>query len=101
MSNMTAVLLLRRRVVVADDAFVEIVIWRLPKALPPSRHMFKYRLAYVVDGDCVVRYDNEQGKGDHRHYEARETRFRFSDPETLIADFEADIRRWNDENGRS
>ena len=98
---MSAVLLFRRRVVFADDAFAEIVIWRLPKALPPSEHLFKYRLAYVVGGVCVVRYDNEQGKGDHRHYGERESRYGFSDPESLLADFEADIRRWNHEDGRS
>lgn len=27
----------------------------------------KYSLARVADGACVLRYDNEAGKGDHRH----------------------------------
>ncbi|MCA0302883.1 MAG: DUF6516 family protein [Proteobacteria bacterium] len=97
---MSAVLLIRRRVVLAEDAFAEIVVWRLPKALPPSRHLFKYRLAYVVGGTCVVRYDNEQGKGDHRHYDGSESAYDFSSPETLLADFEADIRRWSHEDRR-
>ena len=56
---MKAVALVRRRVVVAADAFVEVVIWRVPKPVPPSTHLFKYRLAYVVEEQCVLRYDNE------------------------------------------
>ena len=64
-SNMRADLLLQRRVVTAPDAFVEIVIWRVPQPVAPSAHEFKYRLAYVVCGECVLRFDNERGKGDH------------------------------------
>lgn len=65
-SNMKAVLLLDERHVVAANAFVELVVWRLGAGHPGSGHDFKYRLALVVDGKCVLRYDNESGKGDHR-----------------------------------
>lgn len=99
-SNMKAAPLLRRRVVVAEDAFVEVVVWKVPEPVPASMHGFKYRLAYVVGGRCVLRYDNERGKGDHRHTETSEEPYRFSTPEQLVADFEADVARWNDENGR-
>ncbi len=98
---MKAVELLRRRVVLAVDAFVDMVIWRVPEPVPPSSHGFKYRLAYVVRGRCVVRYDNERGKGDHFHWEASELPYVFSTPEQLMADFNAKIVRWNDENGRA
>ena len=98
---MKAVLLHRRRVVLAVDAFVEVVVWRVPAPVPPSRHTFKYRLAYLVGGKCVLRYDNEQGKGDHRHSAVAETPYAFSTPDRLMADFEADVARWNHENGRS
>ncbi len=100
-SNMKAVALVRRRVVLAADAFAEIAVWRLPQPLPPSRHRFKYRLAYVVAGRCVIRYDNELGKGDHRHAGAAEVPYAFSTPEQLMTDFNADIARWNHEHGRS
>jgi len=53
-SNMKAVALVRRRVVVATDAFVEMVIWQLPEPAPPSTHMFKYRLAYIVEQRSVL-----------------------------------------------
>jgi hypothetical protein len=47
---------------------------------------------------CVVRYDNEAGKGDHRHFGKKETRYKFTTPDKLIADFQKDIARWNHEN---
>ena len=88
-------------VVVAVDAFVEVVVWRVPEPVPPSEHDFKYRLAYVVGGQCVLRYDNERGKGDHLHTEASEEPYAFSTPDQLLADFEAGVARWNHEHGRS
>lgn len=98
---MKATLLVRRRIVVAPDAFAEVVIWALPRALAGSSHSFKYRLAYVVNGDCVLRYDNEAGKGDHRHRGGREALYKFTDPDRLMTDFLTDVTRWNHENGRS
>jgi hypothetical protein len=98
---MPAVLLMQRRVVLAPDAFVEVTIWRVPQPLPPSAHAFKYRLAYVVGGECVLRYDNERGKGDHRHVGTASTAYAFLTPDQLMVDFNADIQRWNDEHGRS
>ncbi|NVO04462.1 MAG: hypothetical protein HXX19_00095 [Rhodoferax sp.] len=98
---MQAVALIRRRVVLAANAFAEIAVWRVPKPVPPSEHPFKYSLAYVVNGECVLRYDNERGKGDHRHWLKAESAYAFSTPEQLMADFEADIERWNHENSHS
>ncbi len=98
---MKAVALVQRRVVLAPDAFAEMVVWILDKPLPPSTHRFKYRLAYVVADECVILYDNERGKGDHRHFGKSEKPYSFSTPDRLIADFGADIERWNRENRRS
>jgi hypothetical protein len=98
---MKATPLIRRRVVLAPDAFVEVAVWRVPEPVSPSDHSFKYRLAYVVRGECVVRYDNERGKGDHRHVGSRETHYTFLTPDQLMTDFNADIARWNHEHGRS
>lgn len=98
---MKAVALLRTRIVYGESAFAELVLWRVPKAVPGSRHGFKYRLAYVVDGHCVVRYDNEAGKGDHRHVGGKEHAYAFSTPEALVSDFQGDIARWNGENGHA
>ena len=95
---MKAVALPRTRIVYSATAFAELVLWQLPKPLPGCTHRFKYRLAYIVRETCVLRYDNEAGKGDHRHYAGKELAYAFSDPDQLIADFQADIARWNHEN---
>ena len=94
----SAVSLLDSRIVYSETSFAELVIWQLPAALPGSRHRHKYRLAFVVNGDCVIRYDNESGKGDHRHTGAHERSYVFVDVDKLLADFQHDIRRFQDEN---
>lgn len=95
---MKAIELLRRRVVFSEIKFAELVLWRVPKPLKGSKHSYKYRLAYVVEGECVLRYDNETGKGDHRHSSGKESSYAFVSPDKLIADFQRDIARWNHEN---
>lgn len=101
MSNMKAVQLVDARIAYSELAFAELVLWRLPKPLHGSVHLFKYRLAYVVRGECVLRYDNEAGKGDHRHFGKRESAYAFTTPDQLIADFQRDIARWNHENSNA
>ncbi len=101
MSNMEAVELICSYIVYSEFAFAELVLWRLPKPLDGSLHRFKYRLAYVVRGECVLRYDNEIGKGDHRHFGGKEGVYVFTTPKQLVTDFQNDIARWNDENSNS
>jgi hypothetical protein len=101
MIGMQAIELIRTRVIYGEFAFAELVLWRLPKPLAGSPHEYKYRLAYVVRGECVLRYDNEAGKGDHRHRDGIESGYAFETPEKLIADFQCDIERWNHENSHA
>lgn len=98
---MRAVPLVRTRIIYTDTAFAELVLWQLPKPAVGSRHLYKYRLAYVVQGECVLRYDNEAGKGDHRHWGGHEQVYDFVSVDDLIADFRADIARWNHEDADS
>jgi Family of unknown function (DUF6516) len=98
---MKAMLIARTRIVYSATSFAELVLWRVPKPVAGSTHEFKYRLAYVVEAVCVVRYDNEIGKGDHCHFGADEKSYRFTTPEKLMVDFQKDIARWNDENSHS
>ncbi len=98
---MKAIPLIRRRIVLTIDAFAEVAVWRVPTPVPPTEHRFKYRLAYVVKGECVVRYDNERNKEDHLHFGAEEFVYIFSTPDQLMADFNLDIARWNHEHGHS
>lgn len=91
---MAATLLYRERFIYADGTIREMVIWRLPRTSKDRRHGLKYRLYYgLADGTCLVRYDNEIGKGDHRHYGSREQSYRFVNVETLVWDFLADIAK--------
>ena len=50
------------------------------------------------DGQRLVGYDNERGKGDHKHIRAVETRYKFVNIEKLVADFLADVERINNEH---
>ena len=97
-SNMKARELFNRRVPVTKQSFAELVMWEVPESIPGSTHSYKYRLAFVVAGVCVLRYDNETGKGDHRHVKGKELKYRFVSADQLVADFFEDVKRWRDEN---
>jgi hypothetical protein len=88
---MKAELLIDERHVLAEDAFVEIVVWRIPQPARGSAHVYKYRLALVENGICTLRYDNEAGKGDHRHVGKAEEDYHFSSPDKLLTDFWQDV----------
>ena len=92
-NNMKAELIEKSRTVIDDSIFFEVVLWHLPEPVPGSAHPFKYRLALVVNGKCVLRYDNERGKGDHRHIEGREEPVEFTSLEALYDAFQADMER--------
>ena len=77
-----------------DDGMVlEVKLWAVPAPVPGSPHRLKYSLFYGRKGERLVGYDNEAGKGDHRHYGDREEPYAFTTPERLVADFLADVRR--------
>lgn len=75
------------------EGFIEAVVWHVPEPVPPAVHHFKYRLVYIVSGKRVVGYDNERGKGDHKHVGGREYPYHFISPQQLIADFMTDVER--------
>jgi len=53
--------------------------------------LVRERLALVEDGVCTLRYDNEAGKGDHKHEVGLEMPYAFASVERLMADFMAGI----------
>lgn len=79
---MDAESVLNERHILDENSFVEMVVWRLQSPLPGSGHSYKYRIAYVVDDRCEVRYDNDF------------TPYVFSTPQALLDDF------WSDVNNR-
>lgn len=96
MQYMRATLLARVKEIRDDGSIVEIVIWELADPLPPSSHRYKYRLYFGAGGVSRVRYDNERGKGDHRHVGEGEFAYTFSSVEQLLLDFQSDVERWEE-----
>lgn len=88
----SAELIFEDKQVLRDGSIIEMRIWRVPSPVPPSPHEFKYSLFYGQRGEVLVLFDNERGKGDHRHVGGVETGYRFETPERLIEDFKAAIR---------
>ena len=86
-------LIFEDRAIYPDGAVLEMRIWRLPKSDSERPHGLKYSLYYGKDGMRQVGYDNERGKGDHRHYGEREAAYVFTTLEQLAADFLADVER--------
>ncbi len=91
-SRMKAELLFHQRIDYDDGAIVEMVLWRVPSPVPPSVHGLKYSLFYGRPGVREVGYDNERGKGDHRHFQGTETAYPFTSVKQLVADFWSDVR---------
>ncbi|WP_341898978.1 DUF6516 family protein [Ferrovibrio terrae] len=75
-----------------DGSVIEMIVWKVPEPVAGSEHGFKYRLFFGRAGTRIVGYDNERGKGDHKHIKGKEMPYRFTTPEALIADFIADVR---------
>ena len=93
-TNMNAELMLSERHIVSENAFVEMVVWRIPSPLSACAHDFKYRLALVFKGICVLRYDNDSGKGGHKHMGTAEKPYVFTTPHALLEDFWRDMDNW-------
>lgn len=72
-------------------------VWVLPDVSAERPYGLKYSLFCGDAAQCLVRYDNEAGKGDHRHYGEREEPYLFTTLETLLDDFQADITRLTQE----
>lgn len=90
---MKATLLFRERRLYDDGAIMEMTIWRVPEPVPPTLHSLKYSLFYGRPGMRIVGYDNERGKGDHRHVGPREEPYLLTSVERLVADFLSDVER--------
>ena len=76
---------------------MEMVVWRVRTPVPGCKHVFKYRLAFIVDGKRVVGFDNERDKGDHGHAGGCERPYRFVGIEELTEDFISEVEKWRSE----
>ena len=96
---MKAARIFHDKAVLPDGSIVEMTIWQLPESSPERPHRLKYSLFYGRDGTRIVGYDNERGKGDHKHLGAIEAPYKFVNVEKLVADFLADVERTINEQG--
>lgn len=90
-----AALIIHDKQVDGQGNTTEIRLWRVP-ADDERKHGIKYSLVYIVQGQRVVGYDNERGKGDHKHIDGVELPYHFTDPRQLKSDFLADVAYWKE-----
>jgi len=89
---MKAKLLYKEKNKQKDGSILELVLWQLPEKTKDRPHGLKYRLYFGDnEGNCLVRYDNESGKGDHKHINNTEISYKFINIDTLFKDFYDDI----------
>ena len=93
MTTMKAQLLTHRKERNADGHITEIKIWSVSVS-EHTPHGFKYSFVYIVNSIRLIGYDNERGKGDHRHINGMEYPYEFTTPSQLMADFQDDIEAY-------
>ena len=89
---MDAELIEHQKFTLENGAIIDVKIWRLPARAPERPHGLKYSLFYGRPGKRIVGYDNETGKGDHRHFGGVEQPYRFTTFEALLSDFWRDVQ---------
>jgi hypothetical protein len=83
--------MIRRRTDFEDGSFTQMVVWRVPQPVPPSEHPFKYSFVYIERGVRVLGFDNERGKGDHRHIGDIEEPITFASIKDLVSRFLSEV----------
>jgi len=91
--NMKARKLAEYKSVETDGSIIQFVVWQVPTPVPPASHGFKYRMVYIQNGERVVGFDNERGKGDHKHLDGKEYPYPFTTLEQLIEDFLLEVEK--------
>ena len=90
---MRARLILDAKTLLADGRILQRTVWQLPHPTADRPHGLKFRLYCGKDGQTIVRYDNESGKGAHRHVGPNEVEstYEFISMRKLLHDFLADV----------
>lgn len=88
---MPAQLITRFKDITSEGDILEVVVWKVPKPVPPTEHGYKYSAVHVRHGVRVVGFDNERGKGDHCHLDGIEVPYTFTSVAQMIEDFIAAV----------
>ena len=91
-ANMVAQLITSIKNINPDGSILEVVIWKVPKPVRPTEQDYKYRAVYAIDGIRIVGFNNERGKGDHRHIDGKELPYAFTGVDQLLEDFIATVK---------
>lgn len=98
---MKARLLFKEKLTLEHGTILELVLWELPQKTRDRPHGYKYRLYYGdSEGNCLIRYDNESGKGDHKHIGEQELPYVFINREQLLRDFYQDVNNCSKKHRR-
>jgi hypothetical protein len=94
-----ATLILDSKTILEDGRLIQRKIWQLAKPDSSHQHGFKYSLYCGNSGVTIVRYDNETGKGDHKHVGRAELEiaYVYTSLQQLLTDFAIDIERLSGE----
>ena len=92
-------LILDTKTILTDGRIIQRKVWKLPRPTEGRTLTLKYRLYCGKSGKTIVRYDNETGKGDHRHVgpEELESVYVFVSLVQLLIDFDTDIEHLSGE----
>jgi hypothetical protein len=93
-ANMDAVLVHYEKAHFDGGLILETVIWQVPEPVGGSIHHYKYRFFFGTAGRRLIGYDNERGKGDHRHHGDDEEPYVFISRERLLEDFFAEVEQY-------
>ena len=88
---MQARLITKFKNITSEGGVIELVVWKVPAPVPPTAHGYQYRAVYALNGERIVGFDNERGKGDHCHLDGRELPYTFVSVEQLVEDFIAAV----------
>ena len=94
-----ATLILDSKTILEDGRLIQRKIWQLATSDSSHKHGFKYSLYCGNSGVTIVRYDNETGKGDHKHIGSAETEiaYVYKTLQQLLIDFVSDIEHLSGE----
>ena len=80
-----------------QGSIAEIKIWIVPVS-GHHPHGYKYSLVLIVKGKRVVTFDNERGKGDHKHMDGIELPYSFESIDKLLTDYNQTIKIWKEKH---
>ena len=86
-----AVLLYYKKEITIEGDLIKMKIWKINKS-KDFPYGLKYSLVYIHNGKRILGYDNERGKGDHKHYFGKEEKYNFIDIDILSYDFVDEVK---------